>query len=138
MSEDCIFCRIVRAEAPAVRLAEDERTIAFLDIFPAAEGHSLIIPRNHSENLLTAEPVDLEACLAMSRRVAAALGETLQPDGFRLSQFNGRVAGQTVFHTHFHVVPAYQGQPRHSHGRDRVEPEALEALAERVRPLLER
>ena len=137
MSEDCIFCRIAAGDAPAVRLAEDPRTIAFLDLFPAATGHTLIIPRAHSENLLSAATVDLEACLAMARRVAAALMETLEPDGFRLSQFNGAAAGQTVFHTHLHVVPAYAGQPRRSHGRERLEPAELEALAARIRPALQ-
>lgn len=108
MSE-CVFCEIVAGRAPAFRVLEDERTVAFLDIAPAAPGHTLIVPREHARDLWEL-PEDACADVArMVHRVAALLRVALAPDGLSVTHATGEAAGQDVFHFHAHVVPRWQG-----------------------------
>lgn len=136
-SEDCIFCRIAGANAPAYRIFEDGQTVAFLDIRPAAPGHALVIPRMHSADLMHAAREDLEATVRTSQRVARGLNTVLEPDGIRVSQFNGAAAGQTVFHYHVHLVPIQGGTKPGSHGREEASSAALERLAVQLREAIE-
>jgi histidine triad (HIT) family protein len=108
---DCIFCKIVAGELPAQIVDEDERTIAFMDINPATRGHLLVIPREHTRNLLEVEPEDLEACATMAQRMARRISERLEPDGVNLLNSCGEAAWQTVFHFHVHVIPRYRDDP---------------------------
>jgi histidine triad (HIT) family protein len=127
--DDCIFCKIVAGEAPAHRVSEDERTLVFMDIFPVAAGHTLIIPKAHCTNLLGAEAPDLEAVIAHSRRVAHALREVFGPDGIGVFQLNGAAAGQTVFHYHMHLIPRMHGDSLQVHSRIPGDPEELAGTA---------
>jgi histidine triad (HIT) family protein len=108
---NCIFCKILAGELPASVIDEDERTISFLDINPATRGHSLVIPRAHSEDLLRVDPEDLRAVAIASQRLAARLKERLRADGVNLVNSCGAVAWQTIFHFHMHVVPRYSDDP---------------------------
>ncbi len=108
---DCIFCRIVAGELPSIRVDEDERTVAFLDIAPATRGHTLVIPRAHARDLLEVAPEDLAACAATAQRVAARMGERLGAAGVNLLNSCGAAAWQTVFHFHVHVIPRYADDP---------------------------
>jgi histidine triad (HIT) family protein len=108
---DCIFCKIVRGEAPSHRVYEDERTIVFMDIFPVTDGHTLVVTKEHFENLFEADEDALAAIAHTSHRVAAAIRSELAPDGLMVFQLNGRAAGQTVFHYHMHLMPRAQGEP---------------------------
>jgi len=137
IAEDCIFCRIAGGSAPAFRVFEDGQTVAFLDIRPAALGHTLVVPRLHSADLLHSAREDLEATVRTTQRVARGLNSLLEPDGIRVSQFNGAAAGQTVFHYHVHVVPVQAGTRPGLHGRDEASPDALEQLAARLREAIE-
>lgn len=135
-SDDCIFCRIVRREAPAVTLYEDAATLAFLDIYPASVGHTLVISKVHYSDLLTIEADALSTVMATSQRLARAIMQALTPAGLRVAQFNGVPAGQTVFHYHVHLRPVYLGQDLHSHGRSKADPAQLEAQARWIRAAL--
>jgi histidine triad (HIT) family protein len=108
---DCIFCRIVSGELPASVIAEDERTIALMDIQPASRGHALVIPRTHARDLLAIGVEDLAACAAMAREVAGRAVRRLGADGVNLLNSCGADAWQTVFHFHIHVIPRYKGDP---------------------------
>jgi histidine triad (HIT) family protein len=108
---DCIFCRIIAGELPSTRVDEDERTIAFMDINPATRGHVLVVPREHTRDLLSIAPEDLAAVTASAQKLAAAVSERLGADGVNLLNSCGRVAWQTVFHFHMHVIPRYAGDP---------------------------
>ena len=130
--EACIFCQIVSREAPAHRVFEDERTLVFMDIFPVADGHTLIIPKSHSSNLLETEDSDLGAIISHSRRVAHALSEVFQPDGIGVFQLNGAAAGQTVFHYHMHLIPRMRGDTLQIHSRTPGDPEKLAETAQRL------
>jgi histidine triad (HIT) family protein len=106
---DCIFCRIVAGELPATIVDEDERTISFMDISPATRGHALVIPREHSPDLLGVESDDLAAVGLASKRLAGRMTRRLGADGVNLLNSCGAVAFQTVFHFHVHVIPRYEG-----------------------------
>ena len=108
---DCLFCKIASGEIPATRVREDERTVAFMDINPATRGHLLVIPREHSRDLLTIDPEDLSAVAAAAQKLAAVMPERLGADGVNLLNSCGRDAWQTVFHFHLHVIPRYAGDP---------------------------
>ncbi len=107
----CIFCRIVAGELPSRRIAEDDATIAFLDVNPASTGHALVVPRSHASDLHSIGVEDLAACTAMAQRVAGLAVERLGADGVNLLNCAGAVAWQTVFHFHLHVIPRYAGRP---------------------------
>jgi histidine triad (HIT) family protein len=106
---DCIFCGIVAGTMPAERIYEDDDTIAFLDIAPACDGHVLVIPRAHSDDIHGADPANLGAVAATVQQMAARVSGALGSDGVSIVQSNGRAAGQTVFHYHVHVLPRFEG-----------------------------
>jgi histidine triad (HIT) family protein len=108
---DCLFCKIVAGEIPATIVAEDDRTIAFMDINPATRGHALVIPRTHARDVHEIDPEDLKAVAAAAQQLAAKARERLGADGVNLLNSNGRAAWQTVFHFHMHVIPRYDGDP---------------------------
>jgi histidine triad (HIT) family protein len=125
----CIFCKIVDGVAPAHRVFEDDHTLVFMDIFPVAYGHTLIIPKAHCHNLLDAAPADLEALISHSKRVAHALREVIEPDGIGVFQLNGAAAGQTIFHYHMHLIPRMHGDPIQIHSRRQGDPDRLAEIA---------
>ncbi len=108
---DCLFCSIVAGEVPAEIVAEDERTITFMDISPATAGHALVIPREHARDLYDISPIDLEACAAAAQRAALLARDRLGADGVNLLNSCQPQAWQTVFHFHIHVIPRYEGDP---------------------------
>jgi histidine triad (HIT) family protein len=108
---DCLFCKIVAGEIPATVVAEDERTIAFMDINPATRGHALVIPRTHARDLHEIDTDDLKAVAAAAQRLAARQLERLGAAGVNLLNSNGAAAWQTVFHFHMHVIPRYEDDP---------------------------
>ena len=130
---DCIFCRIVRGEAPAHFVDEDELTLSFLDLFPVARGHTLIVTREHFANILEARPQVIAAVGAKSVQLAQALNTALQPDGIGVYQLNGAAAGQTVFHYHQHLIPRHSGDTLEVHSRKQGEREELQQTATLLR-----
>jgi histidine triad (HIT) family protein len=108
---DCLFCKIVAGEIPATIVAQDERTVTFMDINPATRGHALVIPRAHARDVHAIDPEDLKAVAAAAQRLAGRAVAQLGADGVNLLQSNGAAAWQTVFHFHLHVIPRYAGDP---------------------------
>ena len=109
LDPDCPFCDIVRGSAPAHLVYQDHDSIAFLDIAPAAEGHTLIIPRTHARTLLDMSPSGAGALMSSATQVARIIDQTFHPNGLTLIQTNERAGGQTVFHVHLHLVPRWNG-----------------------------
>ena len=105
--EDCVFCGIVAGRLPSRRVAEDERTVSFLDLRPATAGHSLVVPRRHARDLLVVPADDLAACVLAAQSLAARLVERLGATGVDVLNACGASAWQTVPHLHLHVVPRY-------------------------------
>lgn len=131
-----IFARILRGEIPANKVHEDAATLAFMDVMPQSDGHTLVIPRTAAENLFDLPPEDLAALVRTTQKIAIAVRTAFRPDGLTLMQFNGTAAGQTVFHIHFHIIPRYEGQPLRSHGRRMADSALLADHAARIRAAL--
>lgn len=106
--DDCIFCKIAAGEIPSATVYEDDDFRAILDLGPAAKGHTLVIPKSHSDNLLSVEPDTAAKALKVISRTANAIKEALGCDGINVVQNNGEAAGQTVMHLHFHIIPRYK------------------------------
>lgn len=131
--ESNIFARILRGEIPSARVFEDEHVLAFMDAFPQAKGHTLVIPKHaHARNLLDIEPEPLQALILGVQRVTKAVRAALKPDGIVVTQFNGQPAGQSVFHLHFHVIPRWDGVTLARHGGGQADPAELAKLAEQI------
>ena len=104
-----IFSKIVSGEIPAVKIYEDEATLAFMDISPASRGHALVISKEEHPDLFALPPETLAATARTVQRVALGLRAALQPDGINIIQNNGAAAGQTIFHYHVHLIPRWAG-----------------------------
>jgi len=135
MKNNCVFCAIAAGEIPSFKIYEDDLVLAYLDINPSTQGHTLVIPKEHSAGLLDTPPEVLKEIIVRVQKVAAHLKAALPCDGFNILQNNGPTAGQSVFHLHFHIVPRYEGAAGSgidfaSHPGDM---EALKQLAERLR-----
>ena len=131
-----VFARIVRGELPAHRVYEDSETLAFMDLMPQSDGHTLVIPKRAGEGLLDTPPESLAAAIKTTQRVADAVSRAFAPDGIVLTQFNGAAAGQTVFHLHFHIIPVYAGCSMAKHARIAASQEQLVEHAARIRAAL--
>ena len=131
MKNDCVFCAIAAGEIPCFKVYEDELALAYLDINPFSEGHTLVIPKAHTTGLLDTPEETLAALLARVKKVAAHIKTALGCDGFHVLQNNGAAAGQTVGHIHFHIVPRRNGDPIEFANRP-GDMEKLKALAARI------
>ncbi|MBQ3315893.1 MAG: HIT family protein [Kiritimatiellae bacterium] len=131
MKNDCVFCAIAAGEIPCFKVYEDEQVLAYLDINPFSEGHTLVIPKAHTTGLLDTPEETLAALLARVKKVAAHLKTALGCDGFHILQNNGAAAGQTVGHIHFHIVPRRNGDPIEFANRP-GDMDHLKALATRI------
>jgi histidine triad (HIT) family protein len=106
---DCVFCKIVARQIPATVVHEDEHTLAFMDLGQVNPGHVLVAVKRHAENLYALDDAQAGAVLRAAARVARAIRDAFAPQGLSVYQANGKVAGQTVFHYHVHLVPRYEG-----------------------------
>lgn len=131
-----IFAKILRGEIPCCKVYEDEHTLAFMDVMPQSDGHTLVIPKYEAENLYQLPPPLLQTLITTTQRIAIAAQKAFSADGLMLIQFNGEAAGQTVFHIHFHVVPRYIGKSLREHGRSMADKEVLAKQAELLRQAL--
>jgi histidine triad (HIT) family protein len=111
-----IFAKILRGEAPCVKIFEDDDVLAFMDIFPQSQGHCLVIPKNTTaRNLTDFQPDRLGVLFMAAQKLTKAVIAALSPDGVIVTQFNGAPAGQTIFHLHVHVIPRYSNLPLQPH-----------------------
>jgi histidine triad (HIT) family protein len=131
-----IFAKILRGEIPCHKVHEDDDLIAFMDVMPQAEGHVLVVPKKPSRNLRDADPSVFGPAIAMVQKLGNAAVATFGADGFRLVQFNEASAGQTVFHLHFHMIPAYDGVPLRGHSGQMEDHAILAANAEKLKVAL--
>ena len=131
-----IFAKIIRGEIPSLRIYEDAHTIAIMDVMPQCDGHALVLPKAGSRNILDISPESLNATMLTAQRIARAAMQAFGADGVNVMQFNEPAAGQTVFHTHFHIIPRMAGVPLKPHAREMVAPELLAPHAAAYRRVL--
>jgi histidine triad (HIT) family protein len=106
--DDCIFCKIAAGEIPSSTVYEDENFRAILDLSPASKGHTLILPKQHADNIMDLDSTSAAKVLPVASKIGKAMLTGLNCDGFNVIQNNGEAAGQTVMHFHVHVIPRYQ------------------------------
>jgi histidine triad (HIT) family protein len=131
-----IFAKILRGEIPSVKIYEDDKTLAFMDVMPEAQGHTLVVPKENAENILDLSGGGMAAMMATVQKVARAVDKALSPDGILLKQYNRAPAGQTIFHVHFHIVPRFEGDHLAPHAKAMVDPKTLEPIAAKIRNAL--
>lgn len=133
-----IFAKILRGEMPCVKVYEDDVALSFMDVFPQSEGHTLVVPKSvTARNFLDLPTEKVGPYLERVHKIAKAVKTALSPEGIIITQFNGALAGQTVFHLHFHIIPCFQGQTVGRHGKtgmaDTIQ---LEKFAEQIQSQL--
>ncbi len=133
---DNIFAKILRGEIPCHKVYEDDDAIAFMDVMPQGTGHTLVLPKAASRNLLDADPAVLAKLYPVVQKIARAAKDAFAADGITIIQFNEPAAGQTVFHLHVHVIPRFDGVPLKPHTGDMEKPEVLSASAEKIKAAL--
>jgi histidine triad (HIT) family protein len=129
---DNVFAKILRGELPAAKVFEDDHVLVIMDVMPQEEGHALVIPKVASRNILDIGAADLMQAILAVQRVARAVKKAFDAPGVLVMQFNEPAAGQTVFHTHFHVIPRREGAPLRPHAGGMADPKVLAAHAERI------
>jgi len=136
MKRDCVFCKIIRREAEAAIVYEDDKIIAFMDIAPASPGHLLIVTKEHYENIYEVPDELLSYVIVMAKRIGMAARKALNADGLSFFQTNEEGGGQEVFHFHFHVIPRYRDITLKIANREKISLKEREKYAERIRKAL--
>jgi histidine triad (HIT) family protein len=131
-----IFAKILRGEIPSHRVYEDEAVVAFMDVMPQGPGHTLVVPKAPSRNLLDADPATLGPLFTVVQKVAVAVRNAFRADGATILQFNEPASGQTVYHLHVHVIPRFDGIALKPHTGSMEKPEVLAESAGKIREAL--
>lgn len=131
-----VFAKILRGEIPSHKVYEDDSVIAFMDVMPQGPGHTLVVPKAASRNLLDADPAVLAKLLPVAQKIAHAVKSAFAADGVSVFQYNEPAGGQSVFHLHVHVVPRFEGVALKPHSGKMEDGAVLAANAEKVRKAL--
>ena len=131
-----VFAKILRGELPCARVYEDSETLAFMDIMPRSDGHTLVIPKSPVRNILDATPEQLGAIMRTTQRISRAVMHAFKAHGLTVQQFNEAAGGQVVFHLHVHVLPRWDGQKLKPHTGQIESRDILERNAEKIRSAL--
>jgi histidine triad (HIT) family protein len=131
-----IFAKILRGEIPSQRVYEDDAVVAFMDVMPQGPGHTLVVPKAPSRNLLDADSATLGTLFTTVQKVALAVKKAFGADGVTILQFNEPASGQTVYHLHVHVIPRFEGIALKPHTGQMEKPEVLAENAGKIRAML--
>jgi histidine triad (HIT) family protein len=135
--QSCIFCKIVRKEAPSSIIYEDDEVLAFMDIRPVSEGHALVISKEHYENIYDVPEELICKIHKVVKHIAEATREAIKPDGISIVQQNGTAANQDIFHIHVHLIPRFEGQKIHSFGgTSGISREKLDTIAGQIKSFM--
>ena len=134
--DECLFCKIIRGGIPCQKIYEDEKVFCFLDINPVNPGHTLVVPKAHSKQLIGMDESDIAAVFHTAKKVATAIANGVQAEGFNLHMNNEPAAGQVIFHSHVHIIPRFGNDGlRHWPGRPYIEGQDKE-IQDRILKLL--
>jgi len=133
---DNIFAKILRGEMPCYEVYQDDETFAFLDIMPRVDGHTLVIPKTPSRNILDIAPADMAVIMTTVQKIARAQMKAFAADGITIQQFSETAGGQLVFHTHVHVLPRHDGVRLKPPGGPVADQAVLAAHAEKIKAAL--
>jgi histidine triad (HIT) family protein len=132
-----VFAKILRGEIPAVKVYEDNATLAFMDVMPQADGHVLVIPKEAAENMFDLSAEGAAALMRTTQKIAKAVKKGIGCPGIMVAQLNGAAAGQSVFHVHFHIIPRSHGVDFRLHAREMESPDKLKTFAAKIIAALE-
>lgn len=130
--QNCIFCKIIRSEIPAAIVYEDSEILSFMDAMPQSAGHVLVVPKRHAELFYDVAPDEAAVLIRRVQQIAHAIRHAIKPDGLMVAQFNGKAAGMTVSHLHFHLIPRYAGVELKGHASTFAKQEDLALLRDRI------
>ncbi|HUU41775.1 MAG TPA: HIT family protein [Desulfatiglandales bacterium] len=132
---DCIFCKIIKGEIPAIKVLDEQKVLAFMDINPLAQGHMLVIPKKHAENILDISEDDLAAVIHAVKRCAKAVKRELKAEGITVLQLNGKASDQVASHFHVHIIPRWEndGLPISIWEVKKVDMEEIKDIARKVK-----
>ncbi len=133
MNPDCIFCKIVKGEIPCAKVYENQKYVAFLDITPVNPGHTLVIPKEHYEDLLNTPDSVLDGMLNDSKKIAKAVLKAVGAEGFNLTVNVGPVSGQVVPHLHIHIMPRFPNDGHHLFKGGAYKEGEIQKVAEKIR-----
>ena len=133
---DNIFAKILRGEMPAYKVYEDDDVLAFMDIMPRADGHTLVIPKTPARNMTDIEPDALARLIKGVQHVAQGVVEAMDGEGYIVQQFNESAGGQIVFHIHFHIIPRWEGVKLRPPAAEMADGDVLKAHAEKISAVL--
>lgn len=131
-----IFAKILRGEAPCIKVYEDDHTLSFMDVMPQAVGHTLVVPKAPAQDLLDLPKNMAGPLMESTQKVAKAVKAALKPTGVLIAQLNGAAAGQTVFHLHFHIIPREEGLDLKLHAREMANLDELQQIADKIKAAL--
>lgn len=138
---NCIFCKIIQGEIPSAKVYEDENVLAFIDISQVTKGHTLVIPKEHQQDLFALTPEVASNLFRVVPSIANAIKKTFNPVGLNLVNNNGEMAGQTVFHFHMHLIPRYGKQDgfgaKWANNMDQYKPQDLQNIASSIQENLD-
>jgi len=140
-AEDCIFCNIIERHAPADIVYEDRHSIAFLDIYPLNQGHTLVISKKHYATLDEMPPDEVGLLFATVAKVMKAVREAVGADGINIGQSNGKAASQDVFHVHVHIIPRFSQESPDGKtfpGRKKLRKTEMKEIGRKIRSKVQR
>ena len=135
MAEDCLFCKIIKGEIPSSKVYEDNDVVAFLDLFPFTNGHTIVVPINHHETFLDFPENEMEKFFSVLKKLAGQIKNNLNADGINIVQNNFPAAGQVVFHMHYHIIPRWlnDNKPFIKQPKDQATSEYLQEMLNKIR-----
>lgn len=130
---DCVFCKIIAGEIPASKIYENDKILAFLDMNPVNPGHTLVVPKAHYENLIDTEDNLLCEIILTVKKLAPAIMKGVNAKGYNLGVNSGVTAGQVIFHTHFHIMPRFEGDGHHHWNKKPYKEGEIEQIAKKIK-----
>ena len=129
---DCLFCKIVSKEIPCEKIYEDKDFLAFLDINPVNQGHTLVIPKKHSRTILEMSDKDTKEIMIVVRKIANKIKKSLKTDGINIMINSESAAGQIIFHTHIHIIPRFLGDGLKHWPSQKYKPGEAQFIAKKI------
>ncbi|MDD3284520.1 MAG: HIT family protein [Patescibacteria group bacterium] len=129
---DCVFCKIIKGEIPSLKIYEDDDCLAFLDINPINEGHTLVVPKKHYDTFLNTPIEEIEKLINVIYKIAPKIKKSLNADAFNIGLNNGKEAGQIIFHTHFHIIPRFNDDNLANWENKTMNQEELENISKKI------
>ncbi len=136
MMKECIFCKIIEGKIPCNKIYENKNTLAFLDINPINKGHTLVIPKEHSKNILDVNQKDLDDVSETVRKLAPKIKKAVKAEGINIMSSNGEAAGQEVPHLHIHIIPRFKDDKLEYWKGKSYEEGKAEKIAEDIKSLV--